>query len=405
MDREHMTDHPHTRCRFCDSQQLQTFLDLGAQPPANALLRDPAQPEKRYPLAVARCKVCELVQLTHVVAPEVLFRDYVYFSSVSATMSQHFAAYAADVAERFVPRDGLVVEIGSNDGVLLRTLLDRPLRVLGVDPARNVAEVARSRGVPTIAELFTSEVADRVRREHGPASAILANNVFAHIDDIRTVMLGIDRLLDDRGVFVIEAPYLVDLIERLAFDTIYHEHASYLALRPLARLPLEIFDVQRQPVHGGSIRVFLQRPGGPHTVQAVVGELLAQEGETLAEPRLVAFAARVAALRDELRARVNALRAEGKRVVGYAAAAKATVLLNYCGLDLDYVVDATPAKQNLYIPGVHIPIRSPEHFRADRPDVALLFAWNLRDEIFPKEAAWRAAGGRFLIPLPSPELA
>jgi len=403
-------------CRVCGGADLPTFLDLGAQPPANALLRpeELSRPEERFPLALCRCPRCQLIQLTHVVAPDRLFRNYVYFSSVSQAMARHFAALAREVADRFVPAGGLVMELGSNDGILLRSLLGRNVRILGVDPAQNVAEVARRNGVPTIADFFSADLARRIREEHGRAHALHANNVFAHIDDLDDVMRGVDEVLDDRGVFVIEAPYVVDLLEHLEFDTVYHEHLSYLAVRPVAhlfeRFGFEVFEVQHQPVHGGTLRVFgrKRRPGNPPVDPSVERFLEAERAAGTADPaRLAAFAFAVQALREELRQAVRGLRDSGKRVAGYTAPAKGTVLLNYCGFgteEIEYLADATPAKQGLYCPGVRIPIHPIERFRADPPDVALLLAWNHADEILQKEGAFREGGGKFLVPLPKVHL-
>jgi SAM-dependent methyltransferase len=387
-------------------------------PPANALL-SPTEvelPQARYPLALSHCRRCELIQLTHVIAPEVLFQRYVYFSSVSQAMTRHFAQLAHEVADRFVSKDGLVVEIGSNDGILLHSLLSRPLRVLGIDPARNVAEHARARGVPTVAEFFTEPLAREIRKQQGPASAMLANNVFAHIDDLDEVMRGIQALLADDGVLVMEFPYVVDFLDHLEFDTIYHEHLSYFGVRPLAylfdRYDFEIFDVRRQTVHGGSLRVFGRRRRGGSAAQTTVApsvrelDELERDGSTSPE-RLAAFARDVQALRQSLIACVRELRASGKRVVGYTAPAKGTVLLNYCELgpaDVEYLADATPAKQGLFVPGVKIPIRSPEYFHEDRPDYALLLAWNHKAEILEKERAFREAGGKFILPVPKVEI-
>ena len=401
-------------CRVCAAGTLEKFLDLGEMPPANALLQaeELRLPEARYPLALSHCRNCELIQLTHVLAPELLFQRYVYFSSVSDAMTRHFAELAHEVADRFVAENGLVVEIGSNDGILLRSLLSRPLRVLGVDPARNVAEHARSRGVPTIADFFTEALARDIRKQQGPASAILANNVFAHIDDLDEVMRGIGTLLSEEGVLVMEFPYVVDFLEQLEFDTVYHEHLSYFGVRPLAhlfgRFEFEIFDVRRQSVHGGSIRIFARRKAGA-PVAAAVAALDALERPLAADPdRLARFARDVAALRTQLIAVVHELRADKKRVVGYTAPAKGNVLLNYCGFgpeQIEYLADATPAKQGLYSPGMKIPIRSPDEFRRDRPDYALLLAWNHQAEVLEKEKAYREAGGKFIIPVPQVRIA
>jgi SAM-dependent methyltransferase len=411
------------RCRICHGEDLEPFLDLGPQPLANGLISPSTLSrgwyEPRYPLVLAQCTRCTLVQLTYVVPGEVLFRDYFYFSSVSKAMSEHFALYAEEVARRFVPDGGLVVEIGSNDGVLLRSLLDRPVRILGVDPALNVAEVARAQGVPTLAEFFGEPVARTIVAEHGPAAAIIANNVFAHIDDLDSVMRGVDALLAADGVFVMEVPYLVDLVEHIEFDTVYHEHLSYFSLRPLlhlfGRFGFEMFDVSRQTVHGGTVRVFVRRRlraanGAPQAdeVGSVAELLKLEDASGVADPqRLTAFAKQVAETKDELRALVLRLGREHQRVAGYGASAKGTVLLNYCELgreDLTFIVDETPAKQGLLGPGTLLPIRGPEALQGERIDYALLLAWNHRNEILSKEAAFQEAGGRFIVPLPRLEI-
>jgi hypothetical protein len=278
-----------------------------------------------------------------------------------------------------------------------------------------VGEQARAHGVPTITGFFSEQVARQIRQEHGPAAAVLANNVLGHIDDLGGVMRGVQHLLADHGVVVIEVPYIVDLLDHLEFDTVYHEHLSYLGVRPLKRLfeqfGLEIFEVRKQAVHGGTIRVFGRRRGmGSVPVDASVAayDALEQSAGTADLARLARFAQAVQNLRDELTAMVYKLRATGQRIVGYAASAKGNVLMNYCGFgpaQLEYLTDATPAKQGRYSPGVRIPIKSPEHFRTDRPDYALLLAWNHKDEILGKEKAYRDAGGKFIVPIPSVHLA
>lgn len=403
------------RCRICRGESLWEFLDLGDQPPSNSLVRatDLAAPEGRYPLRVCACTDCGLVQLTHVVHHSILFpADYVYRTAVSAAMTRHFAALAGEVADRFVPAGGLVVEIGSNDGTLLRSLLGRGLRVLGIDPARDIASEATASGVPTLPEFFGATIGESVRREHGAASAIHANNVLAHIDDAHSVLRGVRALLADDGVFVVEAPYVVDMLEHSEFDTIYHEHVSYLGVSSLVRLfgehGLDVFEVQRQAVHGGTIRVFGGHAGrrakDPSVDQHV--ELEKRIGITSAAT-LTKFARQAASLRKSLVELVDDLRSNGKRVVGYTAPAKGNVLLNYCGLGADrieYLADATPSKQGLFSPGMRIPIVTPEHFRSDRADYALLLAWNHREEIIAKESDFRARGGRFIVPLPKFEV-
>ena len=411
-----MTSGSGRRCRVCANPELHEFLDLGVMPPANALLQpdELELPEARFPLALSVCYRCELIQVTHVVPPQTLFQRYLYFSSVSEVMTRHFAALAREVRERFVPDNGLIVEIGSNDGVLLRAFLGRPVRILGIDPARNVAENARRSGVPTIADFFSEALARDIRLQQGPASVILGNNVFAHIDDLDDVMQGINVLLADDGVVVLEFPYVVDFLEQLEFDTVYHEHLSYFGIRPLAwlfdRYGFEICEIKRQTVHGGSIRVYAHRRGSKRlslSAHVAAFEALERQVGTATPERLARFAHDVELLRTELRTVVADLRASGKRIAGYTAPAKGTVLLNYCGFDSDtieYLADATPVKQGLFCPGVRIPIRTPEYFHDDHPDYALLLAWNHKDEVLAKEAAYRSSGGKFIVPLPRVEI-
>lgn len=402
------------RCTICQGDHLLPFLDLGRMAPANALLRSEqlTGPEPVYPLGLTACLDCQLIQLTHGVPPRILFKDYVYFSSISQVMVKHFAALAHDVTGRFLAPQDLLVEIGSNDGILLQSLVGSPYRILGIDPADTAAEQARERGVPTVVDFFDSQVAARVKAEHGPAKAILGNNVLAHIPDLHETVRGFDVLAAPDGVLVFEFPYVVDFFQNCEFDTVYHEHLYYLGLRPLNTLlkgyGFHIFDARRQHVHGGSIRVFASRVGAGRPIEPVVDELMAVEASLgLDQPsRLQAFQARARQIRDDLRTLVARLNQEGRKVVGYTAPAKGNVLLNYCGLGPDqvrYLADATPAKQGLYSPGVHIPIVSPEHFRTDRPDYALLLAWNHKEEVLRREAAWHDQGGRFIIAIPQVE--
>jgi len=397
-------------CRTCGKDGLRMFLNLGNQPPANALLESANEDETAYPLALCQCPHCELIQLTHVVDPNILFKNYFYFSSFSTVMKKHFSEYAKDIVKHFVPKDGLVVEIGSNDGILLSALKDDPVRILGIDPAENVSEQARQNGVPTMTAFFCKETAKKVFDEEGAASAIIANNVFAHIDDLDSVVRGIDVLLDQKGIFVIEAPYIVDFLKHLEFDTVYHEHLSYLGVKPLQalfnRFGFEIFNVEHQPVHGGSIRIFVQRSKtSPYPISPSVTNMLQLEIDTGTgnSDYLTKFAKRVASLKVELTNLINKLKSEGKTIVGYGAPAKGTVLLNYCGLStdtIDYLIDSTPAKQNHFVPGMKIPIYPPEKLREDQPDYALLLAWNHQKEIIDKEETFRKAGGKFIIPIP-----
>ena len=401
------------RCRVCGAGPVKPFLDLGETPLANSFLTKErlGDPEPRYPLELVFCEGCALVSLSAVVDPEVMFRDYIYVSGTSDTMPKHFADLGAEVVERFVGPEGLVVELGSNDGTLLKAVKAQGAAVLGVEPATNIAAIAERAGIPTVNDFFSAALARRLRAERGPARAVLANNVVAHVDGVRDLVAGVHDLLAPDGVMVMEVPYLVDLLDRVEYDTVYHEHLSYFALAPLARLMsdagLHVFDVRRVAVHGGSIRVYASRDARAPGVE--VGRLRALERErrldTLAPYE--AFAERVRAQRQALLALLRGLRAEGKRVAGYGAPAKGNTMLNYCGIDttlLDYTVDKNPLKQGLFTPGMRLPVRPVETLLADRPDAVLLLAWNFADEILRQQAAYREAGGRFIHPLPEPRL-
>jgi len=338
-----------------------------------------------------------------------MFRNYLYVSGTSDTIPAHFAAYAKDVAERFVPKDGLVVEIGSNDGTLLRAFDRGAVRVLGVEPARNIAAMANAAGIPTLDEFFGEAIAGEIVAKHGRASAIIGNNVVAHIDDLHGLMNGVAALLDDRGVFVAEFPYLVDLLEKTAYDTIYHEHLSYFSVGSVVDLAfshgLHLVDVLRVGVHGGSIRVFISRANG---ATPEVGQLRAQEGAMgLRSGRpLAAFVRAVQKQREDLMRLVREIRTS-RRLAGYGAPAKGNTLLNYCEIDrsvLDFIVDRSPLKHGLLTPGTHIPVEPPESLIASDVRDTLLLAWNFADEILRQQEAYRSRGGRFIIPIPSPRV-
>ncbi len=398
------------RCRICGSPDLWTFLSLGETPLANSLVAPDraSEPEARFPLEVARCPDCGLVQLTVVVDPEVMFRHYLYLSSTSAPLLPHFDAYAAEVVERFAPAGSLVVEVGSNDGVLLRPLVARGARVLGIEPSTNVAAIANGAGLETWNEFFATDVARRVVAEKGRAKAVLANNVLAHIDDLGEVVRALDILLDADGVFVAEFPYLVDLMEHVEYDTIYHEHLSYLTVAPLQRLfataGLEPFDVHHLELHGGSLRLFVGRAGA-HPVTDELRRIVATErvSGALTVGSFERFSERVRESRDALRAMLASLRRDGRSVAALGATAKGNTLLNYCGIgpaEVAWIADSTRLKQGLLTPGMHIPVRPEGAIREDRPDYTLLLAWNYADAIVKRFADYLAAGGRFIHPIP-----
>lgn len=393
-------------CRACGAGGLVEVLSLGDMPPANAFLR-PAElgrPEPRFPLSLRLCERCGMCQLGHVVPAELLFRSYLFFTSSSRRMGEHFSQLMTEASHEFVPPGGLVVELGSNDGTGLSSIQRRDVRVLGVDPSRNISVMAAARGVPTVSEFFTEPLAVEIARVAGRAHLVVACNVLGHIDDLDDVCRGIKALLAPGGALVFEVPYLMEFLERAEYDTIYHEHLSYFAVRPLAHLlnrhGLQLERVEYFPVHGGTIRGTAVH-GSSCSPQ--VEEWIAEEVDKgIGAGRTFEVMARqVEANRAWLRRRLAELRAAGARVIGYGAPAKGTVVLNYCGIGPDLlplVVDSTPAKQGCHVPGTHQPIRPPAVLEQERPDVLLLLAWNHAEEIREREAAFRARGGRFLTP-------
>jgi hypothetical protein len=401
-------------CRACGGPDLVQFLDLGSQPLANAFLPalDDARAEARFPLEVFVCANCGLVQLRHVIDPEVLFRNYVYVTGTSTTIARHNAAYAATVVELLGlgPQD-LVVETASNDGSLLSCFASHGVRTLGVEPARNIADAARARGIDTVAEFFTEEAAAQLRAHHGGARAVIGNNVLAHVDDPSGFLRGMGALLEPGGLAIVEVPWLGEMIERREYDTIYHEHLSYFSVTALLRLcenaGLAARRVDRVPVHGGSIRLYAERATGTITHAGEVLAIAAEEERAgLTSPRrLAAFGAGVAANRAILLALLAELRARGKRLAAYGAPAKGNTLLNYCGIGAESLIctfDRSPHKIGLYTPGSHLPVLSADRIREIAPDYLLLLAWNFAEEIMSQQAAFRAAGGRFIVPIPDP---
>lgn len=398
------------RCRICGEGDLTAFLELGVTPLANAFV-DPvraADVELRFPLEVYRCERCGLVQLSVAVRPDILFGHYLYMTSASAPMVEHFAALAEEIVRRFAPRDTLVVEVGSNDGVLLKPLHQRGARILGIEPAANLAAQANAEGLETWTEFFATPVAQRIVAERGRARVVVANNALAQIDGLGDVATAVESLLDDDGVFIAEVPYLAHLLDRVEYDTIYHEHLSYFALAPLETLfsqaGLELFDVRHLPTHGGSIRIYVGRPGVRVPTAELAAARAAERDAHLGDAATYArFAERVAASREALRALTGDLVREGHRIAGLGATAKSCTMLHYCGIGsdtIDYIGDSTLLKQGLLTPGKHIPVRPEAAILDGRVDRVLLLAWNYADAIVRRHTDFIARGGRFIHPIP-----
>lgn len=412
-----MTVHTRRReCRICDHELPSPFLSLGPSPLANSFLRrlEEATAELSFPLDVALCGECGLVQLLDVIDPEVLFRDYIYVSGTSTTMSAHLESYARDVLTRLpLGPDDLVVEVASNDGTLLRHFHEAGIRTLGVEPARNIAAIARERGIETVEDFFDSGVGQRLRDTHGPARAVLANNVLAHVDDPRDFLRGAAALVAPDGMVVIEVPSLAELVAHLEYDTIYHEHLSYFSITALCRLceaaGLRVVCVERVPVHGGSLRIYATLPHG-ETGHAV--EVCRQAEEEVAagltsEDRFAALARDVQAHREALRTLLQDLASRGATLAAYGAPAKGNTLLNYCQLDSDllpFTVDRSPLKVGTWTPGMHLPVRDVADLDLVQPEYILILAWNVAEEIMAQLPQHRHRGGRFILPIPHPRV-
>tara|TARA_B100000315_G_scaffold74900_2_gene68627 strand:+ start:5200 stop:6423 length:1224 start_codon:yes stop_codon:yes gene_type:complete len=403
-------------CRLCDSKKLTQFLDLGSTPPADQFRRieQLSEPEIHYPLKVVRCDKCMFIQLNYVVSPEILYRnDYPYESSITKTGREHFKEFALSVIKLFnLSKNDLVIDIGSNVGVLLDVFKNEGCRVIGIDPAVNIVRIAEKNNVETIPEFFSIEVAKKIIKSYGKAKIITASNVFAHIDDLNSMMNGIDCLLDEDGVFIVEAPYLVNLLNKLEYDTIYHEHLSYLSLVPLIpflyECGFELFDVSQVDIHGGSIRLFISRKN-KRKVSKAIHEHLTYENENAiySIDNLIQFAKKVEKNRDDLVWLLKSLKREGKQIAGVSAPAKGMTLLNYCKIGketLCFLTEKSTLKIGRFAPGNNLPVYTDSALIENNIDYALLLAWNFKDEIMKNLTQFKGNGGKFIIPIPEPTI-
>lgn len=405
-----------TQCHMCRGSDLFNVLDLGMHPPSDAFLREDQllEQEVYYPLKLKSCDRCGLLQIDYIVHPEILYqRDYPYESSTTKTGREHYYSMATDITGSFsIPKGALSVDIGSNVGVLCAGFKKLGFKVLGIDPSNTAAEKAIDNGIETIVDFFNESVANKVFKQYGAAKVITATNVFAHIDELDSTVRGMKKLLAKDGVIAIEAPYAVDLVNNLEYDTIYHEHICYLSVRPMQfyikRFGLELFDVKKVSIHGGSLRYYIGHEGS-HSLKKSIKDYISEEKKQglYSKAKLRNFALKVEKHKMALVSLIMDLKKQGKKIVGITAPAKGNTLLNYCNLSrqyIDFLTEKTQIKIGLYSPGMHIPIYSDEHLFKKRPDYALILAWNFADEIMKNLHEFKKGGGKFIIPIPTPKI-
>ena len=405
--------HRRETCRLCGSRDLEDVMSLTPTPPANAFVSAEKRGESQpvFPLDLFFCRRCAHVQLLDVVNADYLFAHYVYVSGTSRVFVEHFRRYAETMIRQYLPTPpALVVDIGSNDGTLLRHFADRGYTIVGVDPAQEIAQAATASGTPTLPEFFTAEVAVRIRDQYGPADLVAANNVFAHADDLDAVVDGVKAVLTPDGVFVFEVSYLADVIEKTLFDTIYHEHLAYHTVAPLVRFfhkhGLKLIRIERVETHGGSIRCVAQRAGGARRADGSVAAAVELERRLgLDQPQtIVEFSRRIDGLREEFRVLISDLKARGHSFAGFGAPAKATTLMYHFGIGpetLEFIVDDSPLKQHLFTPGLHIPVLPADELYKRKPDEVIVLAWNFAESIMDAHDGFRKMGGHFIIPVPA----
>jgi SAM-dependent methyltransferase len=398
-------------CRLCSGTALINVLPINASPIADAFVPASRLGDQQplIPLDLYQCQSCGHVQNLDVVDPELLFRDYIFTTSSSAGLITHFRSYADDMVGNLGLKPGdLVVEIGSNDGTLLGFFRDAGLKVLGIDPARDIARRASDAGIPTLPDYFDSALARNIRQQQGPAKLVVANNVYAHADRLDDITDGIASLLDDDGVFVFEVSYLLDIIDKFVFDTVYHEHLSYHSISPFVRFfrahGLHLFDVLPIPTKGGSIRGFVQKAGGGRAEQPIVAEMMRnEEARGLHRPEIFReYGRQIEQRKHSLLDCLDSARKRGQRVVGYGASTTVTTLMYHFEVTdrLEYLIDDNPAKHGLYSPGCHLEVKPSTVLLQDRPDIVVILAWQYATPIMTRNAAYLEAGGCFVVPLP-----
>jgi SAM-dependent methyltransferase len=403
--------HKRTNCRLCGHNELDLVLPLRPSAIADAFVPKEklAEPQPAYPLDLYLCRACGHAQLLDVLDPRILFSNYIYETSVSNSLKEHFRQYAEAVAARQPSASGArVIDIGSNDGTLLRFFKEKGCTVLGIDPAQNIARKATESGIETLPAFFDSKLAQTLRRERGPAAIVTANNVFAHSDNLPDMADGIRELLAPDGIFVFEVSYLLDMVRNLVFDWIYHEHLCYHSIRPLSAFfqhhGLELIDVERVTTKGGSIRCTVQKAGGPKPVQPVVGEMIAEENKVglHTKPYFDAYFQRIETEKQKLLAVVREAKARGLTVAGYGASATTTTLTYHfeLGPHLDFLFDDDRLRHHLYSPGYHLPVLPGEMLEQKQPGLVVLLAWRYAEPIASRHRAYLQAGGRFVVPLP-----
>lgn len=400
-----------TCCRLCDSKNLKLALPMKPSPIADAFVpstqKDKVQP--LIPLDLYQCQQCGHAQNIDIVNPEVLFREYLFTTGSSAGLVKHFSQYAKDTVDKYnIAKDSLVVEIGSNDGTLLRFFKELGMQVLGVDPAREIAQQATRTGVPTLPEFFSATLASRIRQERGPAKLIVANNVYAHSDQLADITEGIASLLDQDGVFIFEVSYLLDIIDNFVFDTIYHEHLSYHSIAPFVqffkRHGLELFDVEKVSTKGGSMRCFVQKLSAPRKKAHIVDQMVSEEVRRELHQLEIfqQYDQQIRKRKEALNAYLAEALSDGQKIVGYGASTTATTLLYQFELEhkLSYLIDDNAKKHGLLSPGCHLEVKPSSILYEDRPDVVVILAWQYAQPILQKHTQYVEEGGAFIIPLP-----